>query len=213
MKHTDEESEQRLTVKRIFLTRGKLKASSRTSALMSGFAMVAMVEIQLEPGIPQELLIAFSVMTTVLISVHVFALMISVCILPNIEGVANIQCQGTQMVRDSPHEKLHMHIEIAWIFSTGLGTLLFLAEIAILCWVKFYNYSKPAAVAASVVLVPVCIVFVWFAIHFYRSLVQHKYERSFQGIEELQQIANQLHTDTGTSPSSPAPSPCPNHRV
>ena len=174
---------------------------------------VAMVEIQLEPGVPEGLLIAFSVMTTVLISVHVFALMISVCILPNIEGVANIQYQGTQMVHDSPHEKLHTHIEIAWIFSTGLGTLLFLAEIAILCWVKFYNYSKPAAVAASVVLVPVCIVFVWFAIHFYRSLVQHKYERSFQGIEELQQIANQLHTDTGTSPSSPAPSPCPNHRV
>ena len=172
-----------------------------------------MVEIQLEPGIPEGLLIAFSVMTTILISVHVFALMISVCILPNIDGVANIHQQGTQVVCDSPHEKLHTHIEIAWIFSTGLGTLLFLAEIAILCWVKFYNYSKPAAVAASVVLVPVCIVFVWFALHFYRSLVQHKYERSFQRIEELQQIANQLHTDTGTAPSSPAASPFPNHRV
>ena len=72
-----------------------------------------MVESQLEPGVPEGLLIAFSVMTTVLISVHVFALMISVCILPNIEGVINIQYQGTQMVHDSPHEKLHTHIEIA----------------------------------------------------------------------------------------------------
>ena len=69
-------------------------------------------------------------------------------------------------------------LEIVWIFSTGLATLLFLAEIAILCWVKFYNHSRPAAVAASVVLVPVCIVLVWFVVHFNRSLVQHKYEIS-----------------------------------
>lgn len=213
MKHADEESAQKLTMKRLFLTRGKLKASSRTSALMSGFAMVAMVELQVEHGIPDALLIAFSVMTTVLISVHVFALMISVCILPNIEGIANINQKGMQMAEDSPHEKLHMYIETAWIFSTGLGTLLFLAEIAILSWVKFYLYSKPAALAASVVLVPVCIVFVWFAIHFYRTLVQHKYERSFQGVEELQQIAIHLHPDGGPLPSSTSPSPLTSQRA
>ena len=81
--------------------------------------------------------------------------------------MANTHQKGTQIVHDSPHEKLHTRIEIEWIFSTGLGTVLFLAEITILCWAKFYNYSKPAAVAASVVLVAVCIVFVWFAVHFY----------------------------------------------
>ena len=56
---------------------------------------VAMVEIPVEPGIPEGLLIAFSVMTTILISVHVFALMIFVYIFPNIDGVANIHQQGT----------------------------------------------------------------------------------------------------------------------
>ena len=60
--------------------------------------------------------------------------MISFCVLPNIDGMANTHQKGTQIVHDS-HEKLHTHIEIEWIFSTGLGTVLFLAEITILCWV------------------------------------------------------------------------------
>ena len=43
VKRAEEECVQKLTVKRLFLTRGELKASSRTSALMSGFAMVSVL--------------------------------------------------------------------------------------------------------------------------------------------------------------------------
>jgi calcium release-activated calcium channel protein 1 len=152
-----------------------------------------MVEIQVDDKIPSGLVIAFSVLTTVLISIHVFALMISVCILPNLDSFASSYSLNNKNVDNSLHESMHCYIEMAWICSTGLGTLLFLAEVAMVSWVQFYNKSKAAAIASTCVLLPVGIVFIWFALHFYNILVKHKYEQSSQGLEELQMYVEKLH--------------------
>lgn len=95
-----------------------------------------MVEVQLNKPtkVPEEMLIAFAVCTTLLVAVHMLALMISTCILPNVEAVCNVH--NANLVHESPHERLHWYIETAWAFSTLLGLLLFLCEIAILCWVS-----------------------------------------------------------------------------
>ncbi|CDQ64568.1 unnamed protein product [Oncorhynchus mykiss] len=201
-------SVQALSWRKLYLSRAKLKASSRTSALLSGFAMVAMVEVQLEMqyNYPRMLLIAFSVCTTVLVAVHLFALLISTCILPHVEAVSNIH--NLNSVSESPHERMHHYIELAWGFSTALGILLFLAEVVLLCWIKFLpvNCSGPAvpsaappghsgwqaALASTIIMVPVGVIFVVFTIHFYRSLVSHKTERHHQEIEELHKIKVQL---------------------
>ncbi|TRY66724.1 hypothetical protein DNTS_023857 [Danionella cerebrum] len=207
-------SVQALSWRKLYLSRAKLKASSRTSALLSGFAMVAMVEVQLEMqyNYPWMLLIAFSICTTVLVAVHLFALLISTCILPNVEAVSNIH--NLNSVSESPHERMHHYIELAWGFSTALGILLFLAEVVLLCWIKFLpvdsgtqpalkqNCSLPstqpshsgwqAALASTIIMVPVGLIFVVFTIHFYRSLVRHKTERHHQEIEELHKIKVQL---------------------
>ncbi|XP_071399031.1 protein orai-2 [Centroberyx affinis] len=223
-------SVQALSWRKLYLSRAKLKASSRTSALLSGFAMVAMVEVQLEMqySYPRVLLIAFSVCTTVLVAVHLFALLISTCILPNVEAVSNIH--NLNSVSESPHERMHHYIELAWGFSTALGILLFLAEVVLLCWIKFLpvdagganqvalaaaelalasmNCTKvakrptttpppgysgwQAALASTIIMVPVGVIFVVFTIHFYRSLVRHKTERHHQEIEELHKIKVQL---------------------
>ncbi|XP_023152608.1 protein orai-2 [Amphiprion ocellaris] len=202
-------SVQALSWRKLYLSRAKLKASSRTSALLSGFAMVAMVEVQLEVqySYPRALLIAFSVCTTVLVAVHLFALLISTCILPNVEAVSNIH--NLNSVSESPHERMHYYIELAWGFSTALGILLFLAEVVLLCWIKFLpvdssGLKKPqptataqdsgwqAALASTIIMVPVGVIFVVFTIHFYRSLVRHKTERHHQEIEELHKIKVQL---------------------
>uniref|UniRef100_A0A8C0U7I1 ORAI calcium release-activated calcium modulator 2 n=1 Tax=Cyanistes caeruleus TaxID=156563 RepID=A0A8C0U7I1_CYACU len=203
-------SVQALSWRKLYLSRAKLKASSRTSALLSGFAMVAMVEVQLEVQYkyPQMLLIAFSACTTVLVAVHLFALLISTCILPNVEAVSNIH--NLNSISESPHERMHPYIELAWGFSTVLGILLFLAEVVLLCWIKFLpvgsilknettNVEKPSshagwqsALVSTIIMVPVGLIFVVFTIHFYRSLVRHKTERHNREIEELHKLKVQL---------------------
>ncbi|CAG5870999.1 unnamed protein product [Menidia menidia] len=211
---SDLDSAQALSWRKLYLSRAKLKASSKTSALLSGFAMVAMVEVQLEVDYcyPPVLLIAFSVCTTVLVAVHLFALLISTCILPNVEAVSNIH--NLNSVSESPHERMHHYIELAWGFSTALGILLFLAEVVLLCWVKFLPVDSggaksrtscsngaagpvpysgwQAALASTIIMVPVGVIFVVFTVHFYRSLVRHKTERHRQEIEELHKIKVQL---------------------
>ncbi|EDS31184.1 conserved hypothetical protein [Culex quinquefasciatus] len=181
-----------LSWRKLQLSRAKLKASSKTSALLSGFAMVAMVEVQLDEktNVPPAMLIAFAICTTLLVAVHMLALMISTCILPNIETVCNLH--SISLVNESPHERLHWYIETAWAFSTLLGLILFLLEIAILCWVKFYDLNTTAAWSACIVLIPVLVVFVAFAFHFYRSLMTHKYEVTVSGIQELEMLKDNL---------------------
>ncbi|XP_018917755.2 calcium release-activated calcium channel protein 1 isoform X1 [Bemisia tabaci] len=181
-----------LSWRKLQLSRAKLKASAKTSALLSGFAMVAMVEVQLsnDSQVPQSMLVAFAICTTLLVAVHMLALMISTCILPNMEAICNLH--SISLVHESPHERLHWYIETAWAFSTLLGLILFIIEIAILCWVKFYDVSQYAAWSACIILIPVLIIFLAFAIHFYRSLVAHKYEVTVSGIRELELLKEQI---------------------
>lgn len=155
--------------------------------------------------IPPALLIVFGTCTVLLVSVHMLALMISICILPSIEAVCDDSEKGKIDPRDSPHESMSVFIEIAWTFSNVFGVFLFLVECAILCWAKFWEMGQPngepgkrAAVAATIILIPFLIVFIVFAIHFYRTLVNFNYERSVSQIRELENIASGLNIEQGS---------------
>lgn len=185
-----------LSWRKLHLSKAKLKAASNTSALLAGFAMVAVVEIQLNNNnsdgeqLPKPLLFLFAICTTMLVAVHMLALLISTCILPNMEAISNLHILS--LVNESPHEKMHMYIELAWGCSTVLGILLFMVEVAILCWIQFYSVLKEAAYVATAILVPFVILFIWFAIIFYRNLVAHTYETRKCGIQELEELKHVL---------------------
>lgn len=151
-----------------------------------------MVEIQLtkDNPVPEALLITFAIVTTLLVAVHLVAVMISTCILPHIEAVSSVPSRS--LMADSPHKRMRFYIELAWSLSTVFGLVLFLLEIAILSWVKFYGYSRYASVSSTLLLVPVLIVFLAFAAHFYRVLVAHSYAVKSSTLAELEAMANEL---------------------
>lgn len=97
---------------------------------------------------------------------------------------------------------MRIYIEIAWAFSTVFGIFLFLIELAILCWVKFwavkynnYKSGQLAALVATLILIPIGIIFISFAIHFYRTLITHKMGRSEKNLQELEVMVSQLAHD------------------
>ncbi|CEF60003.1 Calcium release-activated calcium channel protein 1 [Strongyloides ratti] len=153
------------------LNKQQIKASSRVSALLTGFAMVALIEFQFEATTPHYLLILLSITTILVISVHLLALMISTCLLPYIES--------TGCCEDSPHKRLSFYINLAWIFSTCLGLILFIVLIAIIAIIKFENVDYiPAAYVAGGILIPVFILFILISCLINRDRTNHSIHRA-----------------------------------
>jgi len=73
--------------------------------------------------------------------------------------------------------------------------------MSVLTWVRFRGVSFVASIVATAVIVPAIIIFVIFAVHFYRQLIAHKYERVTSEINELEnavlelELANRVGAD------------------
>uniref|UniRef100_A0A1I7YW52 Protein orai n=1 Tax=Steinernema glaseri TaxID=37863 RepID=A0A1I7YW52_9BILA len=177
------------------LSRAQLKASSRTSALLAGFAMVALVELQYEESTPASLLILLGVVTTLLVSVHLLALMMSTCILPYIEANGCTQ--------DSPHIRLKFYIDLSWIFSTCIGLVLFLIEIGVIFFVKFnavgYDYIGYITTA---MLAPVLVVFIVFSCLIHRNRFSHSMDRVDSKVVDLQKFLTEADAQNLSTSSS-----------
>jgi len=165
------------------LRRAKLKAVNRTSALLAGFAMVAMVEVSLEVDkeYPTLLLVTFCIVTTLLVVVHLISLMISTCLLPNMEVYLEYREFSNYESPDRPFKK---HIEVAWILSTGIGLVLMMMDIGLLIGIKFFPMDdafKWVMTSGGIIVVPATIIFVYFSANYYQKLLlSHFYKQQRQ---------------------------------
>ncbi|GMT18976.1 hypothetical protein PFISCL1PPCAC_10273 [Pristionchus fissidentatus] len=165
------------------LSKAQLKASSRTSALLAGFAMVALVELQYDQNTDHWLLITLGVVTALLVSVHLLALMMSTCILPYMEATGASQ--------DSPHIRLSFYIDLSWFFSTCVGLVLFLIEIGIIFYVKFKAIGyETAGYITTAILVPVLFIFIVISCFIHRSRASHSIDRIDKKVNGLKQLLN-----------------------
>lgn len=92
-----------------------------------------------------------------------------------------------------PYIQYHRFIELAWISSTVVGIFLFLVEIALVCYIKFYPISYLAALTGAMVMTPILILFVVFTYTFYKRLAVFKVDLTKQA---LSQIDHNLVTST-----------------
>lgn len=137
--NSDDYSRADVELHQIMLSRTRLKSSMRTSTLMAGFALVAMVEADIAADTPTALLIPFVICTAILVFVHLLSLLIATYLLPDLDALAAIP--KTELAHNSAYISKSSCISISWALSHILGIFLFFIEVILIGFVKFYNAS------------------------------------------------------------------------
>ncbi|UJR38238.1 hypothetical protein I4U23_030911 [Adineta vaga] len=162
----------------LFYRKSKLESVNETSALLSGFAIVAIVELSLDAytshNAGDTLLICYTIVSCLLVGVHLLALLMSMCILPELKNVIRDTNSWIRDENKKPLSSFGMWIEVAWIVSTGLGLFLFILELGLILWIKVSGYSLTAAISAIVTLCLVGCPFILFSVVLYIRLARTK---------------------------------------
>jgi hypothetical protein len=151
---TDQEFEMHV----LCISRSKLKSSMGTSTLLAGFALVAMVEAEVGKGAPPALLIPFAMINALLICVHLLSIVVAARLLPELDAIM----AQPHLITFAGHLYKGWPVQFCWFLSNMIGTILFLVELILVAYVKFYSplsdakiHSGTGTLAVVVVLLAV----------------------------------------------------------
>ena len=144
--------------------------------------------------IPSAILIPHAMLTALLISVHLFSLVIATRLLPELEAFI----KNPKLNIPLPIAKGHYWpVQLVWYLSNIVGVLLFLMELVLVTYIEYYpkNITLAGRVhvgsATLAVVVTLSIVSVPFIAVFFRSLSRQKTRYNEQ---KLMRARNLLET-------------------
>lgn len=160
---------------------------------LSLFIQVAIVELSLDSykqnNSSDNLLICYAIISCLLVGIHLLALLMSMCILPELKSEIRQNHLWLHNENFKPLSALNIYIEIAWLVSTSLGLFLFLIELGIIIWIKVSGFSQSAAISALVTLCIVGCPFLLFAIGFYIRVTRAKVHLHQNDLETIERGA------------------------
>lgn len=139
----------------------QLKAVSHQSALIAGFSMIVLVEIEIPADLHPVLLVTFGMTTASVVSLMLVAMLNATYILV---AILRYDC----VVRETPFfDFWRKRCESDWKFALrafGIGVPLFMCVLAQIGWVVFWNHNSARYYASGLVtFVAVVTLVLWFA--------------------------------------------------
>ena len=154
-----------------------------------------MVEAEISTETPTALLIPFAMLTALLIFVHMASLLIATRLLPELEAIIK---QPSLHVPSSISKGYTWPVHMVWYLSNIVGIVLFLVELVIVAYVKFYpagedKTSLHVGTATLAVVVVLSVVSLPFIVVFFRSISKKKIQLHEQNLEKARVLLENMN--------------------
>ncbi len=155
-----------------------------------------MVEVELNNDTPTAILIPFTMITALLIFVHLFSLVIATRLLPELEAAIH----QPQFLFSSSIARGHTWpVQLVWYLSNIVGILLFLLELVFVAFVKFFPHQNTQpdrywiGIATLAVVLVLSLIAAPFIVVFFRSVSKKKIQLMEARLESGKAMVDNLN--------------------
>ena len=160
-----------------------------------------MVEVEVSEATPPGLLIPFAMHTAILIFIHLFSLVLATRLLPELEAMSahpHLGFSGTLAKG--------WYVQLCWVLSNIVGVILFLVELILVAYVKFYpshgsvnDDRLHVGTGTLAVVVVLSVLSSPFVVVFFRSISKQKIQLHEQRLAKARELLENINQVAPTS--------------